>query len=289
MTGLFAVIRALHFASLMTIWGGCSYLALLKRALGMSLPARLTAIAIACAASGALTTAILWLGLVAGQMSGQWNAALDPGAIWTVSVDTRFGHIWLARIGGLILLWLASLFGRTPGRSFIILAALLLGSLGLTSHAAAASGGFAPMRALNDATHLLTAGFWLGSLLALAALIWLHRRAPGELFAPFRLFSLWGIYAVALLVATGLINAVSIIPIHSLSLKSTYADMLGSKIAIALAMITLAVCNRAQLLPALHNHEKNAVGSLARNVVAEILMALTVIAIVGYMGMMPPS
>jgi putative copper resistance protein D len=290
MTGLFAGIRAFHFASLMAIWGASLYLVLLKRAQGMGIPANLTRIAVAIAAALALATAILWLGLVAGQMSGDWGAAYDPGTIWTVAVHTRFGHIWLARIGGLVLLWLVALaMRRSPLTLVACLAALLLGSLGLISHAPAASGDFALGRALGDAIHLLTAGFWLGSLLVLAVLAWLRRRAPEELFAPFRLFSLWGVYAVALLVVTGLINAASILPVHSISFKSAYADMLGSKIVIALVMIALAICNRSQLLPALRNGEKGAVRSLARNVVAEIALAFLVIAIVGYLGLMPPA
>lgn len=290
MMGLFAGIRALHFASLMAIWGASLYLVLLKRAQGMGIPANLTRTAVAVAASLALATAILWLGLVAGQMSGDWSAACDPGTIWAVAAHTRFGHVWLARIGGLVLLWLVALaMRRAPLALVACLAALLLGSLGLISHAAAASGEFGLGRALGDAIHLLTAGFWLGSLLVLAVLARLHRRAPEELFAPFRLFSLWGIYAVALLVVTGLINAASILPVHSISFRSAYADVLGSKIVIALVMIALAICNRSQLLPALRNREKGAVKSLARNVVAEIVLAFLVIAIVGYLGLMPPT
>jgi putative copper resistance protein D len=290
MMGLFAGIRALHFASLMTIWGTCLYLGLLKQVLGMGIPAKVTKFAVAGAATLALATAILWLMLVAGQMSGDWRAAYDPNTIWTVALQTRFGHIWLVRLGGLILLCVVSLSAAdAPRAGALVLAALLLGSLGLISHAAAASGGFGLGRALNDATHLLTAGFWLGSLLVLAVLAWLHRRAPTELFAPFRLFSIWGIYAVALLVVTGLINAASILPVHRISLKSAYMDVLSAKVAIALVMIALAVCNRLQLLPALRNGEKGAVGSLTRNVVAEIVLALAVIAIVGYLGLMAPG
>jgi uncharacterized integral membrane protein len=47
-------------------------------------------------------------------MTGDWNSVPDPSAIAAVASGTRSGHIWLARIGGLILLWLLSLFGREP-------------------------------------------------------------------------------------------------------------------------------------------------------------------------------
>jgi len=290
MNELFAGIRALHFASLMAIWGASFYLVLLRRALGITVPVRIMQIAMAPAATLALATALLWLCLVTGQMSGDWNAARDPAIIWAVAAQTRFGHIWLARLGGLLLLLLASLLARrAPGPAFAILAALLLGSLGLTSHAAAASGRFAFLHALNDATHLLTAGFWMGALLVLLLLVWRHHREPGALFAPFRLFSLWGVYAVVILVMTGLINAALILPVHSMSPKSAYADVLATKITAALTMIVLAAVNRSQLLPALGHCDKGVVGRLKNNVVGEIVLALIVIAIVGYLGLMPPA
>ena len=165
---------------------------------------------------------------------------------------------------------------------------MLLAALGLTSHAAA-SGSHTLLHALNDASHLLSAGFWLGALLVLLLLTWRHRRAPAELFAPFRLFSLWGVYAVALLVVTGLINAALILPIHSISPKSAYADVLATKITFALAMIALAAINRSQLLPALRHHENGVVGRLKHNVVGEIVLGMAVIAVVGYLGLMPPA
>lgn len=289
MNGLFAGLRALHFASLMAIWGVSLYLMLLQRALGISVPARTQKAAMTTAATLALVTAVLWLLLVTGQMSGDWRAASDPGAIRTVALETRFGHIWLGRIAGLVLLLLLTLWRRsTASWFFALLAGLLLASLGLISHAAA-STGLTFLHALNDAVHLLTAGFWMGALLVLMLLIWRHRGRPDELFAPFRLFSLWGVYAVALLVVTGVTNAALIVPVHSISPKSAYADVLAIKIAIALAMIALAVINRSHLLPALRNHENGAVRRLHNNVMVEAVLGAAVIAIVGYLGLMPPD
>jgi putative copper resistance protein D len=235
----------------------------------------------------AFVTAVLWLGLVAGQMSGNWAAAREPAAIWMVVADTRFGHIWLVRIVGLTLLLLASLFAlRVPYPVFAILAALLLSSLGLIGHAAA--GGLIFIRALNDATHLLTAGFWLGALPALLLLIRLYHREPDMLFAPFRLFSQWGVYAVTLLAITGLINATLILPIYSISSKSAYVDVLATKITLAFVMIALAAVNRSQFLPVLRNRKSGVAGRLNHNVAIEIVLGLVVIAFASYLGLMPP-
>lgn len=285
MIGAFAAVRALHFASLMSLWGASFCLWLLMGTLKVEFPAREFKAAAIAMASLALVTGILWLLLVTGQMSGEWDKALDTTALGTVLTDTRLGHIWLARLVGLVLLLVLSLVSARKSVMALV-AALVLASLALISHADASSG---PGRAVNDAIHLLTAGFWIGSLLALAELCRIHRHESKMLVAPFRLFSLWGVYAVALLVISGLINAASILPLHAITPKSAYADVLGGKVALALFMIALAVVNRSQLLPALRNDEKNALLHLKRNVAGEIALGVAVIAIVGYLGLMPPS
>lgn len=284
MTGMFAAVRAIHFVSLMSLWGASAYLWLLGRAKMEVAQPQLRFAGIA-ASILALATAILWLLLVTGQMSGDWGEALDPQALIAVLRETRLGHIWLARLLGLILLC-ALAFVRVRIGILAVVAGLALASLGSISHAAASGG---PARAVNDAIHLLTAGFWVGSLVALAELCRLHRHECRVLVAPFRLFSLWGVYAVTLLVLSGLVNAAAILPLHALTPKSAYADVLGVKVVLALAMIALAAVNRSQLLPALRNGEKDALLRLRRNVAGEIALGASVIAIVGYLGLMPPS
>ena len=163
MIEVFAAVRAIHFASLMAIFGAGTYLVLLRRHLRIEMPARAARILFAWAATLALVSAVAWLFLVAGQMSGDWRAALDPVAIRLVASGTAFGRIAVWRIAGLSVLWLLLLFrGPSPSLIVAIVAALLLGALGLTSHAAASSGDFGLVRAANDAVHLLAAGFLAG-------------------------------------------------------------------------------------------------------------------------------
>ncbi len=286
MIAAFAAVRAIHLASLMIAFGASAYLMLLRRELGIEIPVQP---GLRAASLLALVSAVLWLFLVAGQMSGDWGNATNPGTVMLVASGTHFGHIWTGRIGGLVLLGLGS-FIWSPARhpAWPILAGLLLASLGLTSHAAAGSGGLGLVRAANDAVHLLTAGFWIGALFVLAMLARRHRREPIKLYAPFRLFSLWGTYAVAILVVTGLVNVVSILPARAITLHNLYADLLTAKIAVALAMIGLAAVNRSLLLPGLHNGEARASRQMGYNVVVEIALGVTVVAIVGYLGMTAP-
>jgi copper resistance protein D len=280
-----AAVRAIHLFSLMALWGGSAYCALLGRSIAIAVP-RFKA-GVLAAASMALLTGVAWLFLVAGQISGDWREAGSPTAILAVVQGTLFGQVWTARLIGMVFLWLMAWL---DARMVLVpLAALVLGSLGLTSHAAAASGGYAAMRALNDGVHLLTAGFWIGGLLVLLELGCLHRREPGALAGPFRVFSRWGLYAVAILLITGTANAASIMGLSGLSPENAYADLLGVKIALALAMIAFAAVNRSQLLPALENGEGGVLARLRHNVTAELVLAVLVVAIVGYLGMISPS
>jgi putative copper resistance protein D len=289
MIAFFAAVRAIHFASLMAIFGAGAFLALLRSRLHIEVSAIAARILFATAATLALITAVAWLGLVAGQMSGDWHYALDPAALTAVVTGTRFGQVFLWRVGGLAVLWIACIL-KTPSQNLLpaLLAAALLGALGLTSHAAASSGEFGIVRAGNDAVHLLAGGFWLGGLLVLAMLMWRHREAPAALLGPLQLFSAWGTYAIAALVVTGVTNAASILPVAAVSVRSFYARVLLSKVAIASVMIALAAVNRWRLVPALRSGEPGAPHDLARSIGAEIALGATVIAIAAWLGLMPP-
>ena len=290
MTLLFAAVRAIHFFSLMGLFGAAALLTLLDARALPAPPEKLTRIFFPAAAVTSLVTAILWFFLVTGRMAGDWQATFDLATLKLVAGATEFGRVAVWRIAGLILLLGQCLSpARDRKGAMAALAALLLASLGLTSHAAAAAGAFPLLRAVNDAMHLLAAGFWVGGLVILAGLVRQHYRQPQMLEAPFRMFSRWGTLAVAVLIASGLINAASILPVRSLSTDNAYADVLAVKITLALLMVVLAVVNRLELVPALGAGREKVVRQLDRSVLAEILLGVLVIGIVGYLGQMAPS
>ena len=288
MTFLFAAIRALHFVSLMTGFGVAAFLGLLRgRGIGLP-PERAMRAFFPAAAALALATGLGWFFLVTGNMAGDWRAGTDLATLKLVAAETEFGKVASGRLLGLILFFILCL-RKARTEILAVLAAALLGTLGLTSHAAAASGGFALLRAGNDAIHLLAAGFWIGGLLVLALLTARDHRQPQKLVAPFRLFSRFGTVAVALLVLSGIVNAASILPVHAINTANAYADILAVKIALALAMIALAAANRLQLVPALGVKNGEVTRQLAFSVAAEIVLGAAIIAIVGYLGQMPPG
>ena len=285
----FAAVRALHFASLMAIFGAGSYLALLKSRLQLELPAAAVWPLFTGAAALAFVTAIVWFAFVAGQMSGDWHEALDPAALQTVAIHTRFGTIFLLRICGLVpLLMLCVLRKSSQNLIRVLIAALLLAALAVTSHAAASGAKFPLLRAANDCIHLLAGGFWIGGLLVLITLMRRERHQPRALLAPLRLFSVWGTYAVAALVVSGVINAVMIVPAAAIAAASPYVSVLTAKILVASVMIALAIVNRWTLAPALRVDPLPTNRALSRSVSAEIGLGAIVITIVGFLGLMPP-
>lgn len=289
MIALLAAARAIHFVGLMAIFGASTYGLLLRRAGLPEPPVRPERVLFVIASTLALTSAIVWFCLIAGQMSGDWRGSIDPGTLQLAASATRFGQIFVARFIGLATLWFMCAFRTKPHALVVpIFAGLLLISLGPVSHAAAAPGDVALFGAANDAAHLLTSGFWLGGLMVLAILVPRYRAGPAALLGPLRLFSTWGGVAVALLVITGLINAASILPVSARSFHNAYFGLLLVKIGLASLMIGIAILNRWRFAPALENGGPGAVRHLTGSIGIEITLGITVVGIAGYLGLTTP-
>lgn len=241
------------------------------------------------AATLALVSGILWFCLIAGQMSGSWQGSFDPAIVEMAATGTRFGHIFLGRFAGLMALWLVCVVRlRSHGLASSILAGLLLIALGPVSHAAASGNEIFSVGAISDAAHLLTAGFWLGGLLILA--IFLQRNWADRVsqLGALRLFSIWGTPVVAVLVITGLINAISILPVSEMTLHTSYFDLLVTKVGLASVMIGLAALNRWHFGPALRTGGQRAKRQLTITVGSEIVLGVTVVSVAGLLGLTAP-
>jgi len=287
MIALLATARGLHIASLMTIFGGGTYAALLRRTGLPGPPAKAARLLFGIAATLALVSGIAWFCLVAGQMSGSSEGSLDPAILRLAAFDTRFGQIFLGRLSGLIVLWLICALGNGSDRiSIAVLAGALLALLGSVSHAAAGGGDIAG--AANDAAHLLAAGFWLGGLVVLIMFVRRHWTDATPLLVALRLFSIWGTPVVAVLVITGLFNAISILPLSMMSLRNPYFDLLLVKVGLASVMIGLAAMNRWHFAPALRSGGDKATRYLAYSVSIEIGLGCTVVAVAACLGLTSP-
>jgi putative copper resistance protein D len=254
-----ALVRAAHFLALMTIFGAQTFGVLARRSKVVltPLPARLF---FACAGL-ALVTALAWFAL--SQPSG-------PAMIVRIALAT-------------LLVPLAN--RPLPAALF---SGLALATIALASQAAASGPhAFFALRALNDAAHLMAAGFWVGGLVALAPTVF--SRAPGELLASLRLFSRWAMGAVAVLIAAGSLNFYLILFAGEARWSRTYITLLAAKIVLASLMVALALSNRFELLPGLAKSEPEALSSLKISVASEIVLGAIVVGIATLLGLLSPA
>jgi len=292
MEAALALCRFLHFAAAMLAFGAAGFVwALAPPPLAQALtPAvrRMVGAAILVAAA----TAPIWLALEAGQMGEGWRDSLDPDAIGAVAFETAFGRVWLWRMALALVLVGAVATGRHDRWPFVTLAAgLLLASLGLVGHAAMIAGGAGGADRLNHAAHLLCAGAWLGGLPPLISCLRrdANDRLRTEIGVALRRFSKVGKAIVALVVATGAINAALTIPVWTIDLSSPYQALLAAKAAAVAAMIGLAAVNRYVLAPRLKAARADALRAIARNSVAEIALGIAALALVSVFAMLAPA
>ena len=284
MTGLFAVIRWLHEASLMLVFGGAVFRGLLGRPMPSLVlppsPWRLIA------AIAALVTALSWLGLATAQMAGDSAAMIDPASLRLTLSQTLFGQLFLARFALLILLCAGTVL-KIREVFLATLSGLALVLISVTGHAAAASlAHFTAIGAVGDGLHLLTGGFWIGGLAVLARLF-AGRTDRTQLAGAAAIFAEWGIVAVAILVMTGMLNAASILLGGEGHDAPLYLAVLGAKLVLVLAMVTLALVNHFRLLPRLARDE--AAASMASHVRWELALGLIVVALAALLGLLSPT
>jgi putative copper resistance protein D len=269
-------VRGLHEASLMGLFGSACLLALLSvKVPELALESGPLVLGRRLAALVALISALLWMALVAAEMTGTMAAMTDSQTLWQVAIATLFGQIFLVRFALLLVLVFTVWLGRI--RLTVWVAGLSLVLIAVTSHTAGASpNGFGLIGATSDALHLLTAGYWIGSLCVLAVLL-AERPAAPRLKLALSVFAEWGMLSVALLVMTGMINAAMVLlgmPGHD---SPVYLAVLGAKLLLVLLMIGLALVNHFRLLP--HLAQDGVVGRLKRHVGWELGLGLVVVAL----------
>lgn len=198
---------------------------------------------------------------------------------------TSGGQILLARLLLMIFIVGATWTGRVRVTAWLSGAALVL--VAATGHAAAASpAGFAFIGAANDGLHLLTAGYWIGGLCVLLAMLGSRPSAP-RLAQAVALFAEWGMITVALLVMSGIINAAMVLlgsPGHD---NPLYAGTLALKIVLALAMIGLALGNHFGLLPNLS--QAKIAEQLRRRTAWELALGLMVVGLAALLTLLTPT
>lgn len=281
-----AIIRAVHFASLMAIFGAETLHAIFRASLEQS-PPRPSARWLTLCAAAALISALLWLWLVAATLLG--DDSMDIHAVGIVVQKTLFGRVMLARIALLGLLLGTMVFSRAA-LPRIVLSAGALAAVSLTSHAAAVGDDdFLLLRAGNDAVHLLAAAFWVGSLAALVPVVIAQRHSLAALAPGLRQFSFWGTIAVSLLVAAGALNTYFILFSTHARWSAGYVGLLALKITLAAVMVSLALVNRFHLLPAIEEQRPESAENLITSSVMELAVGALIVIAVSVLGTMSPA
>lgn len=295
------VARAVHFAACALILGTWAFDRLIvvreAEADWQPIARRLAMIALPCA----LFSGAAWFALLTIKMSAlATGQALQPHVLALVWEKTFFGHVWQLRCVFWLLACIASAVAvftrrqslRTASAwTSLLFAALLLGSLACAGH-----GRTGPLRTLHvlaDALHLLVTALWPVGLLPLAWLLWAIRRMPATQKRPIVVaivgrFAITSLVSVALLTATGLVNAWCLVGSISNLVGTTYGRVLLAKMAVFCAMVALGGANAWRVKPRLASDDA-ATRQLRFNVWVELALATIVIAVVAILGLVPPA
>ncbi|MBA5809524.1 copper homeostasis membrane protein CopD [Morganella morganii] len=254
---LLIICRFIHFTAVMLL-AGCGLFSVLlsgdRVALLLRVRLRYTA---RCAAVLTALTTVLWLLLQAALMGDGWADMQDPDIIFAV-LSTSFGEIWRWQLVLAVVLCSGLLLpaGRAQSSLFLVCAAVMLALHAFTGHGMLYSGWAGRLYQLNQVVHLLSAAYWFGGLWPfLVCLLILLRRdslaagLPKDVTATLIRFSNLGHLAVFLVLATGLISTLMLLPDWPQWSGSDYQALLWLKTGLVLTMVLLAVINRYAVVP----------------------------------------
>jgi copper resistance protein D len=242
------------------------------------------------AAVVALLASLAWLPIQAAVVGDSWTSALDGVTLLALSKTTG-GTAWFVRCA-LALSAFSVVLARPHAKAALaVISGLLMASLALSGHAEMDEGIRRALHILNHILHLLSGGFWLGSLVVLPA--GLARLRDPALCADakiaLRRFSSAGHIAVALVVITGVVNTALILGHWPDDLASPYQLLLNAKIVLVVAMACLAVTNRYVFVPRLRRQPERAVANIRNGTLAELVLGAGVLVLVAVFGIMDPS
>jgi copper transport protein len=244
------------------------------------------------------------------------SQALDP-TLLAQTIGTRFGGVWAVRV--LLLLLLVAFLGAWAGReapwtrtgawlAVGVLAAALVVTPALSGHATAEP--YAAVGAVVGVLHFSAAAVWFGGLVLLGTCV-LPRADVGLLQAVPR-FSSVAFTAMVVIVATGMVQGWRQLGSLQALWQTAYGRLLVAKVAVFLVLI--AVAGRSRVLvrrkltaraavgaAAPHRHPGDATrpgptndadnGSLwllRRLVLAEVIIAVVVLAVTALLGIATP-
>lgn len=260
------------------------------------------------------TLGVAWIGLVIAALSGvAWfllqavsmsglplSEAMTTRVLSTVLNRTQFGLVSEIRIV-LALAVAACLASYRFALAEWLAPAVALGlaaAIAWTGHAGSTPGDTGLLHLAADALHLLGASAWIGGLVSLVLVLTAvrHRQSVASASLAWdatRRFSTLGIVSVAILAATGIVNAWILVGSFHALVTTGYGRLLMLKLVVFATMLVFAFVNRFLLTPQLAvssgELRLEALCQLTRYSSIEIALALAIFAIVGVLGTLHPA
>ncbi|RSV14828.1 copper resistance protein CopD [Sphingomonas sp. ABOLG] len=243
------------------------------------------------------------LALLAAAMAGAPPWPVDREAIGMLLSGSATGIAWEARMAALAVASIAALLaaGRAAPISLVAFAAAVaLATLAWTGHGSMDEGAVGWVHLGADILHLLAGGAWAGALLGLVLLVArpVGRADAAHLALTRRAlhgFGLVGTILVCTIIVTGVVNAWLLVGLTNLpNLAATvYGQLLIAKLALFGAMLALASLNRFRLTSAFERSiavtgHRGALGALRHSLAIEATCAITILALVAWLGTLEP-
>jgi putative copper resistance protein D len=298
---LLVVVRAVHFASSITVAGAALFPAAVA---GEQLRAHSEVLApvqrqldwiVLIGLGLAVASGASWLLLFTSKLE---QATQDTDStFWLVLTGTQFGRVSMMRfvIAGLLalLVWLRYLKPLVASLNWLIalLGVAFVLSLAWCGHSGAGIGLTGDFQVGADAVHLITAAMWVGGLLPL--LIFIRPSVPISTSGRYQLvrrFSLLATWAVALLIASGIVNTWYMTDGMRHLFGTEYGSLVLAKIGLLVIMLGFASVNRFWFTPRLPTSQgAKAARLLCISTAAEIALGLIVICVVAVLGQLEPA
>ncbi|OAT54951.1 copper homeostasis membrane protein CopD [Providencia heimbachae] len=275
----YTLIRFIHFIAAMLMCGMSIFAAMLTYGQFSYLLGRYLNKGIIFSAVITAITTFAWMFAQAGLMGDGWADALDWN-IWQGVFGTSFGRVWRWELLCSVILLGVIFIRRMKVRLhlILILSIVLLGLHALIGHAAMYEGFAGTLHRLNQFIHLISAAYWFGGLWPFLICIQFLRNRKElvtgmdkQIFKTMTQFSRIGHVAVSLVVITGIVSSVTLLPnwpfVYS---YSEYQSWLWLKIILVLTMVLLALINRYIVVPSLKR--KGRINYLIINSWVELLL-----------------
>jgi putative copper resistance protein D len=309
MSDALILVRAVHLLATILLTGAVIFRVLVAEpalgGTGESLLARLRSASrrlVAVNLGIAVASGAAWLALLVASL-GEASIAEVGERAWIFLTETQFGITSLLRLALALLLAVALAprrdWHQSAGLRAIVLgaSAAFAGTLAWSGHGGATPGEAGLIHGAADALHLIAAAAWLGGLVPLALLLRWALRAdrldPAALTEVLRGFSNLGMLAVAMLLASGVVNTIFSVGSLDALIASAYGRMLLLKIALFAGMAALAAINRLAWMPDLAAAtSETAARPIARihvNALGEIALGVAIVLVVAWLGTMAPA